>query len=276
MIKIIIAFSLLLNGCSNSRRGERIVARVDSEVLTVSELISQVPRETRDRLTKKQWMQVVEDWVDEQLLVKCAVDNGAEKNPDVKRKISQAKKQILIDYIRNNFIAERIKISDDELKRYYLNHKDDFIREQDEVRALHIVVQSKSAADSIKKFLRQDSSFCALAKRYSSEYSKSDSCDLGWFSRSEILPGLIKSVFSASAGDTIGPIKLNGQYHFFVIIDKQPVGTIRSFEQVKNDIYNTLLAVKFNDVLTNIIDSLRASSQVTIDTTMLEGIFQLE
>ena len=265
---------IMFAGCG--RGGEKkeadVIARVDGSALTVSDLMSRVPPEFRGALTREQWIKLINDWCEQQILANYAISRGALDDPQVRRKIEQAKIQILQDYIRNRIIAPAIKISDEEIERYYLEHQGDFVREHDEVRALHIVVSSKSLADTVKKFLKADSSFCAVAKRFSEEYSKTDSCDLGWFSRADLLPDLIRPVFRANPGEWVGPIKGGGKYHFFFIVDKGKDGTVRSLEQVRDQIYSRLFAEKFAAYMSNLLDSLRAATQIQIDTTVLDSV----
>ena len=265
------------SGCGSEKRKnaeQLIVAKVNDEKFTIGDLRSGVPSEFSQHITIEQWLRMVSDWVDEQLLVNCAKDLGAESDADVTRKIVIAQRQIMIDYLRNSVVSPRIKITDDDVENYYLSHQGDFAREVAEVHALHILVKSKAVADSVKKFLDADSSFNDIAKRYSIECSPVDSSDLGWFVRSDILPDLVKYVFSAKPGEYAGPAKVGDDYHFFFIIEREDEGTVRSIEQVKDKIWRMLFAIKFADVFENLLDSLRTTAAIEIDSCAIATIME--
>ena len=274
-IAFFFAVAIFLYGCHNDKKEQQdVVARVDECVMRTQDIFVRVPPEFLKNLDREQFFRIVEDWVDEKLLAEYAVDNGAENDEEIKRKLEEARNQIFVDYVRNKIISQRIKISERDVEKYYLSHQSDFIRDRAEIHALHIHTPSKVIADSIKKMLAADSSFCAVARKYSSEYYDRDSCDLGWFSKSDILPRLVRPVFSAKPGEVVGPVKIDEDYHFFKIIERGDEGTVRPLEQVKEEIYGRLFSARFNELLSNLLDSLRAAKTVVIDTFMIDSLSQ--
>ncbi len=274
-ISLFIAFAIaIFYGCGGGKKeaDKNIVARVDGDELLADDIFIHIPPEFAKHLDREQLLRVIDDWVDEHLLAQYAVDNGAQKDAEVRRKFEDARNQIFVDFLRNRIIARRIKVSQQDVEKYYSSHQSDFIRDRSEVHALHIKVGSKALADSVKKLLASDTSFCAVAQRYSAEYYDKDSCDLGWFSKSDVLPKLVKPVFSAKPDEIVGPIKIGENYHFFKIIERGGEGTVRSLEQVKDEVYGKLYSMRFNEVLSNLLDSLRAATTIQIDTSVIDSI----
>ncbi len=259
-------------GGGNKEIDNNIVARVDGDALLADDVFIHIPPEFSQHLDREQLLRIIDDWVDEQLLTRYAIDNGAQKDAEVERKLEDAKNQIFVDFLRNRIIAQRIKVSRQDVERYYVSHQSDFVRDRSEVHALHIKVGSKALADSVKKILAVDTSFCAAAQRYSTEYYDKDSCDLGWFSKSDIVPKLVRPVFSAKPDDVVGPIKIGEEYHFFKIIERENNGTVRSLEQVKDEIFGKLYSMRFNEVFSNLLDSLRSAAMIEIDTAAIDSI----
>ncbi len=270
---LLAVFATLLVSCGQNQREKKSqVAVVGGDGLSAEDLMRKVPPEFKDFITRRQWLQLVHNWVDEKLLSSYALSRGAKNDPDVQRKLEDARRQILEQYLRDKIIAPKIEISKYEIEQYYGEHIADFIREHDEIEALHIVVQSKVLSDSVKKFLKSDSSFCWVAKKFSEEYSPQDSCYLGWFSRSDILPDLVRPVFKSKPGDTVGPIKAGGNYHFFYIISYGESGTPRSLDEVRETIRQKIFQSKFDNYMSNLLDSLRAVAKIKIDTAAIDSI----
>ena len=268
-ILTIILAVLVFSGCSKS---DRKVAKADSKTLTVYEFVEQVPKEYRGKISKEQWIKIAHDWVDEQLLALFAERKGADSDDEVRRRLDEARRHILIDYLRQKVLSAQIEITPEMINEYYESHKSDYIRESDEIKALYISVDNKSYADSVKKALKAGASFCEVARRFSSSYSPRDSCYIGWFTRNDLLPELVKPVFNANVGDVVGPVKAQGSYHFFMILEKKKEGTLRPLDEVRSEIRNQLFTLKLNERLTKIVDSLRTSSDIAVDTALIDSI----
>ena len=201
-------------------------------------------------------------------------DNGVENNKEVKRRLEAARRKIITDYLKDGIVAPRVKIDKQDIENYYIANQGDFIRTETEIHAMNILIQDKSLAKKIEALIASDdsSSFCDIAKQYSIEYSTHDSCDLGWFSKSDILPELVRPVFKAKPGDKIGPIKVENNYHFFYILDKKEPGTLRSIEQVEDDISRKLYTTRISKIMNDLLDSLRTVSDISIDTATIDSI----
>jgi len=274
--KILIVTSIFVwaafYGCGRTKKPDEHLASVNEIKLNSDILILKVPPEFRGAITNEQWLELVKSWIDDQILAQAAEVKGALDDPEIKYKLAEAQRRILIEYLRDKIIAPDIEINMQEIEHYYLENQGDFVRENDEVDAMHIVVSSKKTADSVKAFIKCDSSFAGIAQKFSEEYSQSDSCYLGWFIRKDLLPDLVRPVFKAKPGETIGPIKANGKYHFFLINDFQCEGSVRALDIVGEKIRQKLFTYKFNDKLNRLVDSLRAVSTITIDTTAIDSI----
>ncbi len=270
IIKISILLILLIfAGCS---KHEKDVVKVNSSKLSSSEFLEQVPQEFRKKISREQWYKIANDWADEELLSNYAIKKGAFDNPDIKRRIEQAKKNILIDYLRQEILAKNIEINDEIISQYYNNNQGEFVREQTEVRALHILTTSKETVDSVKKFLSDSIAFCQIAIKYSDSYSPTDSCDLGWFTKQELLPELVSKVFNAKPNDVVGPLKSVSGYHFFYIIDNQGSETLKPLREVKQEIRQLLFTQQLTQQLTRTLDSLRNYSELIIDSSRIDSL----
>ncbi len=261
-----------IQGCGHEEKPHNAVAAVDGEILTTDELVEYVPPEFRGDVTLEQWLSIVGEWVDDVLLANYALSRGAEDDPETARKLAAARRKILVEFLRQKLVAPTIKVSERDVELYYRSHQGDFVREHDEVHALHIIVPDKATADTVKKLLAAGEPFCQVARRFSREFSEKDSCDIGWFGKADILPSLVRPVFRAGVGEVVGPLRTQNGYHFFFVVDKKPAGTVRSLGEVYEKIRQRIFEERFGEALRNLVDSLRAAAKVEIDTQVIRRI----
>jgi peptidyl-prolyl cis-trans isomerase D len=116
-----------------------------------------------------------------------------------------------------------IKITDDDLRHYYNDHSDEFKVEAS--RKLKYVIfkelPSKSDTDAVvtdmEDIARREKAgadFADLAKTYSETPTTEN-----YFKHGELSPAREKAVFSAKAGDLVGPIKDADGYHLIKVLD---------------------------------------------------------
>ncbi len=267
-----IAAALLFGGCSSTDKTDKTIVTLGKDKLGGKILEQRVPQEFRGVIEKKQWLDFVNGWVESQLLATEAEKLGALSDPRVKMRLEEAKQQILIEFLRENVIAPSITITDEDIEKYFFANQADFVRETDEIHALHIVVNNSAAADSIKRFLNADSSFNSIAKRYSLEYSITDSCDIGWFSKNDIVPEFSAQVFKAKPGEFVGPLSFGGKFHFFFIADYEAEGSVSPIEIVSEQVRRIVFQTKFNERIHAVADSLRTEATIKIDTAAIDSI----
>lgn len=122
----------------------------------------------------------------------------------------------------------------------------------EQVRARHILIQvdksapmsEKSAAlKKIKKVqaeLKAGADFNELVKKYSDDPgSKERGGDLGFFSRSDMVPEFEKAAFSLNVGQVSEPVLTDFGYHIIKVEEKKAAKKL-SYDEVKNDLKELL------------------------------------
>ncbi|HHY98904.1 MAG TPA: foldase [Firmicutes bacterium] len=133
----------------------------------------------------------------------------------------------LDDQIRVNLLLERlatrdIKVTEDELQKYYEQHKDEF-KEPEQVKARHILVPDEKQAKDILNRLNAGEDFVALAKEKSTDPGTKDKGgDLGYFTRGTMDPAFEQAAFSLKVGETSGIVKSAFGYHIIRVEGKKP------------------------------------------------------
>lgn len=131
------------------------------------------------------------------------------------------------------------KISEEELQKYYQNNIRKF-SQQEQVRAYHILVDTKEKADEMLKRLKQGEDFEKLAKENSTCPSASKGGDLGYFGRGQMVPEFENAVFSLAIGKYSDPVHSQFGWHVIKVVDKKPA-LVHKYEEVKDQVKQTML-----------------------------------
>ena len=156
---------------------------------------------------------------------------------------SQQEQDLTIQKYKENF-DKNLKISDEEMKKYYEEHKADYYK--DEVKASHILIstvddngkelseakkkEAKKKAEEVLKKAKSGEEFSELAKEYSDDSgSAANGGDLGYFTKGQMVqPGLVESEYG---------------YHIIKVYDK--IDKQLTFDEVKDEIKKTLTEDKY-------------------------------
>jgi peptidyl-prolyl cis-trans isomerase D len=142
--------------------------------------------------------------------------------------------------------------SDDAIKAYYDDHRDDRFTEQEQVRASHILISVPPDADDAAKAAARKKAedvlakakaggdFAALAKENSGDPgSASKGGDLGFFPRGRMVPQFEEVAFTLEPG-TISEIVESPFGLHIIRVDEKKAGGPQPIEQVREQIVTTL------------------------------------
>jgi foldase protein PrsA len=285
-IALILSFGFivfLLVSCSAKKE---VVATVNGENITNAEYrkaFDQVKAqiESSPQYTKDIWNQdyegkkfldvvkenVLDSLIAQKLLLQEALKNNItvsdkeieeeyqrekEFNKDITKE--DVKNYLLINKLFEEYTKD-VKITEEELKKYYEDNKDQF----ETVKASHILVSDEKIAQDIYNRLMKGEDFATLAKEYSIDTATKDQGgDLGEFARGVMVPEFEQVAFSLKKGQISKAVKTDYGYH----IIKSEGATLKSFDEVKGDIEAYLLNDKKNQVITEKYDALEKAAKI--------------
>lgn len=275
---------------------ERIKPRMRSlfDYVIGNELIIQAAREEGIGLTEQEWNDEFEKAFAKKLQsFQMSREQAAETiQKQLGRTLDEYKKDmvnssafrtpILQDRIIHQKLADKLKVTDDEVKDFYEQNKASrYTTKEDHVRARHILfgiknpetgqpmseeakqAQRKKAEEILIEVKKPDADFAALAREHSSCPSgKSSGGDLSYFRRAAMVAPFADAAFAAKVGEISGIVETVHGYHIIEVTDRLGPGETIPFEAEKDRIRNTLEAQRPQKVLTQYKEDLRSRAKI--------------
>ncbi|WP_455756747.1 peptidylprolyl isomerase [Sulfurimonas sp.] len=226
---------------------------------------NQVPPEKQAEFRK----QVLEQLIGRELVYQDSKKTGIIKSKEFKqeyKKVQEILKKDIAIQIWKKKLAEKIKIADKDLKKYYDENKEEF-REKESVHARHILLKAQDEADAIVKDLKSlkgdalKSKFIELAKAKSTGPSGPKGGDLGYFAQGQMVPEFNSKVFSMKVGTVSKPVKTQFGYHVIYLEDKREAKKL-SFKEVKSFIEQRLKMEKFKVTMKSTMEKLQKKAVI--------------
>lgn len=180
---------------------------------------------------------LVERLVDFKLLDKAAAAKDLEDDPEVQERLEAIKTDIMRDVLLSKIIEE--EVSDAEVRAAYEQHVEDNPPQQ-EVRARHILVETKEEAEALIGQLEEGADFAELAKENSTGPTGKNGGDLGYFTADQMVEPFSEAALALEPGSyTEEPVETQFGWHVIMVEDKreqeQP-----SFEQMEQQLVDRL------------------------------------
>ncbi len=191
----------------------------------------------------------------EHIIDKEAEKSGIQNSSEVKDRVAEAKKQIVIQ----EFLKQKAKtlVTDKELQEAYAERTKN---PEEEIHARHILVKTKEEANAIEKKLRNGGNFEQIAKEESEDKSSGAAGgDLGWFTADKMVPEFSKAAFALKKGEVSAPVKTDFGWHIIKLEDRRKV-TPPTFSEMKDHLAQEL----GNKAIGDYINSLMKKARVTV------------
>ena len=249
--------------CRQKNQGP-VVARVGQRVLTLDDLYKSIPPEYSDFITREQMINYVKQWIDNEILYQEALRQKIDKEEAIKERLRRMKQDLLCAEMinRNSISSQNIQISDDMIQNYYNENKSKFVRDKNAARYVQIVVEDATTAWNVRTQATPDN-FLFLASKYS-KIPVADPRTVPFVNVSEIPPQIAQEIATIRVNGTSNPVKTDLGYHIIRVLDKQPKGSIRGIEEVRDDIVNVLSTKTQNAAIEQMLSGLRLKMAVEV------------
>lgn len=178
------------------------------------------------------------------LFEKLGQEKEYDKSEEFLNMLEGVKRELLSQYSLTQAMKD-IHATEEECRAYYEEHKDSF-KKGAQASAKHILTATEEESKNILAEIQKgDKTFEEAAKEYSTCPSSAKGGDLGTFGRGRMVKEFDEAVFSAEAGQILGPVKTNFGYHLIRVDALTPEG-IAAFEEVAPQIAQQITADKQN------------------------------
>lgn len=209
--------------------------------------------------------QIMEDLIETRLMANEAEARGLDKNGDVRHRLDSARERILANVLNENIAATALR--DSAIERMY-REQVRLLKQGREVRARHILLDTREAALAAKRRLDDGALFEALAYELSRDRaSATDGGDLGYFLPEAMPDGLREVCEETPVGQIGGPVKTDKGWHL-VKIEERRDASPPSMEEMRPKIVQWLMFEEQRRV----VDKLKGSARIARITEQPNGI----
>ena len=309
---LLVVPSLLLAASARGEVIERIVAKINGEIITLSEFQARqiaeaqgarIPPERVQGYLRDNNARILQEAIDDMLLVQRAQDTGLKMPPvdqyieDIKKEnkitseeqfqeqlaregmtLEELKRNMGRNILRRQILARdlepKVMVTDTEVKADYDARKQEFSHSAT-VQLREILVKGDDAlaqAGELAAKARAGDDFAELARSHSVAPSKASGGDLGKLARGEMNADLEKAAFALPAGAVSDPIPSGDGYRILKVEAKNDA-SITPFDEVKEGIRRNLGEARMNKELESYIANLR--EKAIIDVRVREVPLQL-
>ena len=238
---------------------EGTVATVDGIAITYNDvsLVEDELMAAYGQLPEEQRFQTLVGYMVNRILAsEAAKKAGLENDADVAKIKAFMERKALQDVYIAKMLMERVR--EEDVTAYY----DKEIKNgpvEEEVRARHILLDNREAADAVMADLENGADFAALAKERSKGPSGPSGGDLGYFSKQSMVPAFSDAAFKLAAGETSPPVQTQFGWHVIRVEDRRN-RPVPPFDQVRDQIYQLLISEAQRDIY----DEMRAKASVDL------------
>lgn len=245
------------------------LAKIGSKTLTDAQIKS-----TLGNMSESQKAQInsdpdikakfVDQMVTEELFVQEAEKKGITKDADFRNTLETARRRILAQMFLQKSVEP--KLTDANVKAFFESHKARY--SQDEVHARHVLLKEENEAREVYSKAKAGEDFETLAKKYSKDPSAAQNGgDLGFFTRSRMVPQFADKAFSMKKGEISEPVKSPFGWHVIKVVDTRP-GKAVSFDEIKEQVKSDFQ----NHSIMDMIASLKKANKVVIYDDKVKGL----
>jgi peptidyl-prolyl cis-trans isomerase C len=265
--------TLLVVSCAKKDDG-KVLATIDGDKVTLQEFnkeLDKIPMNMKmlvaSETGKKNYLDRL---IIKKLLLQEAAKAKIESEKEFQDRVSDIKEQLLIETLLKKKITADTQMSEDDLKKYYEDHKEEFKKDQ-EINTRHILLKTEEEAKQVQSKLQKGEDFTELAKKYSIDPNvRQTGGEIGFQPKGSLIPEYESAAFKLTkVGQVSGIVKTQFGYHIIRLEGVKPPSYV-PLEEVKDFIKQKNAQEKQKEVLEKYIEELKKNVKITIDEALLK------
>jgi peptidyl-prolyl cis-trans isomerase C len=199
----------------------------------------------------------------------------SESSVTIQEYTARVRENIMVRENVQRFVDANVKVSPEEVKRYYDENKAQF-KEPEQVRASHILItvaptatdeekkQKRAQIDAALALVKSGTPFAEVAKKFSEDtISARNGGDLGYFNRGQMVAEFENAAFGLKTNQVSDVITSKFGYHVLLVTDHKMPREV-GLDEVKDDIEKYLKYRKGSDVTRQHVKQLREVAKVEV------------
>jgi parvulin-like peptidyl-prolyl isomerase len=225
----------------------------------------------RRRLADKNSFQKdVENTAFTELIAKDADRIGLFDEKDVKLELQEFSDQRLASEVEKKEVTDKAQPADDEIKKYYEEHKSEYLNPA-EIEIWEVFVKNEKLAGKILGWAKTGKKIEDLAAKYSEDATAKKKNGYMGFKAEKRYGDISKEAFKAGENKVIGPIK-NRNGFSVVKTGKLKPEMQRSYEEASSQVKSKVRSTKLTERRKTWEEELKNGNKVTIYTKLLKNI----
>jgi parvulin-like peptidyl-prolyl isomerase len=306
--------ALVLSASSRAEIIERVVAKVNGDIVTQSEFearqlaavqAAHIAPDQVESYLRQNNQRILQEAVDDLLITQRAAELGIKLRPeyiqdviegikkennipsdeDLKRQLrhegmslDDLKRNIERSVLRRQVLSRELEakavVTDADARAEYEKHKAEYGKSAS-VHLQEIEVADSEQAQDIVRRARAGEDFAAMARAVSTAGSREAGGDLGQLSPGDMNPALARIVAALPAGGVSEPTLTDkGRFRIVRVVAKEEA-TVTPFEEVKEDLTKRLGQERMASAYEQYVEGLRKASEKTTRTTVSEVSLQV-
>lgn len=295
----ILCTNIMPGAASGSVVVDRVVAVVNDEIITMSDLQRETAAKKNEDVRDDQL--VLEDMIDRKLQMASAKRVGvdvtdqeledavadimkrnnldpvqfgvalAKEGLTIEQYKAELREQITLSRLFNKYVRSGVNVDEAEVRAFYQdNPKTYALPEEIRVRQIFLTLPDKATPDkaaaikekalSVHARVQKGEDFISLVREVSQGATVLQDGDLGFMRRKDALPEIVEATLTLKPGESSTPFLCAGGYN---IIKLEEVRTsVKPFEEVKDEIMQTLYQQKIENTYRSWLQALRADSHI--------------
>jgi peptidyl-prolyl cis-trans isomerase C len=269
-IMIVFVTLVFISGCSHGEKAnsgnDQIYATVNGVKLTENDMRSLVPRDFYDRLTSDHKNQIIEEWIQNELLYQEALKEGIDREESIQRLLNQSRQHLLSNELLERRLESIEKPADEVLKQYYDEHRDLFELQANEYRVRYALFDNKVDADDFHRKVKRDESFSDLARVVSKDPSSTNGGDIGVINEEMVDPAIWEGIISTKTKYGLhrisDPFSVVDGWACIIIDEEYEAGTLKLFEHARELVYDMYMTEQREKVKKDFVERLISNADI--------------
>lgn len=248
---VYIVFSLILNtACNQATETSEPVAKVGTQVLTLSDLSANIPDYLDDTDSVLWADDYIKKWVQRELLLLKAEQNLKPELKDVRKELEEYRNSLLVYRYKNELMKQKMDttVKESVILKYFNDHRESFILNRNIVKAIYIKIPMEVSSPEMLKELCSSPEKAKQDKlnEYCMTYAKAyDRFNDQWIAADLVLKNTpVEIINQGKFLEKNAFIESSDRVYFYLVYirDYRLEGEVSPVEYVQNDIRNLILS----------------------------------